>query len=1069
MLNRLIRWSVENRLFVVVFSILLVIYGGWTIVRMPVDVFPDLNRPTVTVMTEAEGLAPEEVETLINFPLESALNGATGVQRVRSVAGIGLSIVYVEFDWSTEIFQARQIVNEKLSTLQGQLPERVLPVMAPISSIMGEIMLLGASSRTGQLSPMQLRTLADWQLRPRLLSIPGVSQVTVIGGQLRQYQVLVDPRKLLDYDVGLEELVTAVRGANQSTSGGFLEQGGQESLVRNLGRVRSLRDVSGSVVEYRQGAPVRVEDVAKVEFGPRVRRGDASVNAQAAVILSIQKQPGANTVELTQKVLQALQEMSQTLPADLVLTPLFQQSHFIEAAVTNVEEALRDGAIMVAIVLFAFLLNLRTTVITLTAIPLSLVVAGLSLKGLGQSINTMTLGGLAVAIGELVDDAVVDVENVYRRLGENRQREHPEDAYQVVFEASSEVRNSIIYSTVLIALVFLPLFFMAGIEGRLFQPLGLAYVIALVASLVVSLTLTPALCSYLLVKAPWLGHRRESPLVRGLKWVQARILHLTLGHPLVTLGAVAVLFGFAMLALTGLGRSFLPPFNEGTMTLTLIAQPGTSLEESNRIGRAAEELLLEIPEVATVGRRTGRAELDEHAEGVHYSEIDVDLRPGRPREAILADVRAAVREIPGVEINLGQPISHRLDHILSGVRAQVAIKLFGPDLPTLRSKAEEIRQTLEGVPGVVDLQIEKQVAIPQLQVRPHPEQAATYGIKAGELADVLAVALGGEVVGQVLEGQRVYDLVVRLDEPFRDRPDVIRKLLVDTPSGKVPLGALARVEETEGPNQVLRENVVRRIVISCNVSGRDLTSTVQAIQKQLAAQVKLPAGYYLEYGGQFESQQSATRTLLTLSLLSGAGIFLVLYHHFRMVRLALMVMVALPLSLIGGVVGVYLTGGVLSIASLVGFITLCGIASRNEIMRLSHYLHLLRYEGETFNEAMIIRGSQERMVPVLMTALTAMLALVPLAISAGAPGKEILQPVAVVIMAGLLSSTVLDTVVTPLLFYHFGRPAADRIARELEAERNTHENAAALAAGPGAGAGPHGEGTSHRTAQEDLS
>jgi len=1068
-LNRVIQWSVHNRLFVVVFSVLLLVYGGWTIIRMPVDVFPDLNRPTVTVMTEAEGLAPEEVETLVNFPLEAALNGATGVQRVRSVAGIGLSIIYVEFDWSTEIFRARQIVSEKLGTLQGQLPERTRPVMAPISSIMGEIMLLGVSSRTGQLSPMQLRTLADWQLRPRLLSIPGVSQVTVIGGQLRQYQVLVDPRKLLDFNVGLEELVTAVRGANQSTSGGFLEAGGQESLVRNLGRVRSLQDVAGSVIEYREGASIRVEDVARVEFGPRVRRGDASVNGQPAVILSIQKQPGANTVELTGKILAALEEMRKTLPVDLVLTPLFQQSHFIEAAVTNVEEALRDGAIMVTVVLFMFLLNLRTTAITLTAIPLSFVVAGLSLKGLGESINTMTLGGMAVAIGELVDDAVVDVENVYRRLGENRRRSEPHDPYHVVYEASSEVRNSIVYSTILIALVFLPLFFLAGIEGRLFQPLGMAYLIALGASLVVSLTVTPALCSYLLVKAPWLGHQRESPLVRGLKWLQARLLHFTLRHPVLTLGTVAGLFLVAMAALSGLGRSFLPPFNEGTMTLTLIAQPGTSLEESNRIGRATEEMLLEIPEVATVGRRTGRAELDEHAEGVHYSEIDIDLKPGRPREAILADVRAAVRELPGVEINLGQPISHRLDHILSGVRAQVAIKLFGPDLPTLRNKAEEIRQALEGVPGVVDLQIEKQVAIPQLQVRPKPEQAASYGVKSGELADVLAVALGGEVVGQVLEGQRVYDLVVRLDEPFRDRPQVIRDLLVDTPSGKVPLAALATVEETQGPNQVLRENVLRRIVISCNVAGRDLTGTVRDIQAKLASGVQLPAGYYLEYGGQFESQEAATRTLLTLSLLSLAGIFLVLYHHFRMARLAWMVMAALPLSLIGGVVGVYLTGGVLSIASLVGFITLCGIASRNEIMRLSHYLHLLRYEGETFNEAMIIRGSQERMVPVLMTALTAILALVPLAISAGAPGKEILQPVAVVIMAGLMSSTLLDTVVTPLLFFYFGRPAADRILAEIEAEKNAHDPTDVAPPAMPAGPGPHGKGPADGTAQEDLS
>ena len=1028
MIDGWIRWSLRNRLFVVCFSALLLVYGGWTLAQMPVDVFPDLNRPTVTVMTEAAGLAPEEVENLVSFPLESALNGATGVQRVRSVSSIGLSIVYVEFDWSTPILQARQIVGEKLTTVRANLPDQAEPIMTPISSIMGEIMLVSASSRTGSMSPMALRTLVDWQIRPRLLALPGVSQVTVIGGEVRQYQVLADPEKLWQRNLPLSKLTEAVAQANSSTSGGFLQVGGRESLVRNLGRIQSLDQLKQVVVSEDKGRSVRVQDVARVIMGPRVRRGAASFNAHPAVILSIQKQPAANTVELSGRIEGTFAQLREQLPEDVVLEPLFEQQNFIRSAVNNVVVALRDGSLIVAVVLIVFLLNLRTTAITLTAIPMSFVMAGLVMKGFGMTINTMTLGGLAVAIGELVDDAVVDVENVYRRLRER----HGEAPLKVIFEASSEVRGSIIYSTMLIALVFLPLFFLQGMEGRLFAPLGIAYVVSLVSSLIVSLTLTPALCSYLLAGVPE-KERGDSALVRTLKAIQGRVLRFTLGHPWPVLGSVALLFGLAVFGFTQLGRDFLPPFNEGTLTLTVVAQPGTSLDDSDRIGRAVERRLLSIPELKRVGRRTGRAELDEHAEGVHYSEIDVDLKPGREREVILDDIRATLYDIPGVDLNLGQPISHRLDHILSGVRAQIAVKIFGPDLAELRRLAQELRDSVAGVPGVVDLTIEKQVLIPEVRVRLNQEAAQRYGLRSGQLATTLETALGGSTVSQVLEGQRVFDLVVRLDPRFRDSPEAIRRVLVDTDSGPLPLGNLARVEEIEGPNQVLRENATRRIVVSSNAEGRDLGGVVTDMQKA-AAHLKLPSGYYLEWGGQFQSQQAATKTLMVLSLFSVLAIFLVLYQHFRVPRLVLMVMAALPLSLIGGVAGVYLTGQTLSVASLVGFITLCGIASRNEIMRISHYLHLVEVEGVPFSREMIIRGSQERLVPVSMTALTAMLALLPLALAQGAPGKEILHPVAVVILCGLLVSSLLDTVVTPILFDLFGKRSL-----ELRKEKTHNE------------------------------
>jgi len=1012
MLDRLIALSIRGRGVVLVLAALLLAAGFWHLPGVPVDVFPDLNRPTVTIMTECGGMAPEEVERLVTFPLEAGLNGGAGVERVRSVSAVGLSIVWVEFGWETAQLVARQSVTERLRSVT--LPAGFEPKLAPISSIMGEVLLIGLVDPRSRLTPQELRTLADWQLRPRLLGVPGVSQVTVIGGEVRQYQVLADPRRLAAYGLSLEELAELVSQASTASPGGLLEQGGQELLVRNLGRVNSVEELGSGLARSASGAPVYLRDVARVTTGARPKRGDASVNAVPAVILTVQKQPGVDTVRLTKALLERLAEFRRDVPEGVDIVPLFQQSHFIEASVNNVRDALRDGALLVALVLWSFLLSWRTTLITLAALPLSLATAGLVLSQVGLSINTMTLGGLAIAIGELVDDAVVDVENVHRRLGENPGR----DPLEVVAEASREVRSSIVFATALIGLVFLPLFFLEGVEGRLFVPLGLAYVTALGASLLVSLTVTPAMCAVLLA-----GEKRrpaDSPLVRALKGLNRRLLEPALEHPWLVLGAALLAVTLSLASLASAGVEFLPPFNEGTLTIELVGQPGLSLAESNRIGRAGERLLLEVPEVARVGRRTGRAELDEHAEGVHYSELDVDLRAGRGQESVLADIRRIFRDFPGVTVNLGQPISHRLDHMLSGIRAQVAIKLFGPDLAVLRERARAISARLETLPFVVDLAVERQVLLPQLQVRLRPEQARRFGLTPGDLTDALAIALNGKTVGAIYEAQPVVDLVVRLEERYRDRPEAIEAILVDTPAGKVPLKSVAEVRLQGGPNQILRENASRRIVVSCNLQGIDLGTGVARIQ-QAVAEVELPRGYHVTYAGQFESQRTASRRLLGLGLLSLLGIAGLLYLHFRRLSHVLIVLAAIPMSMAGGALGVHLTGGTLSVASLVGFITLCGIASRNGIMRVSHYVHLMRVEGESFGKAMIIRGSLERMVPVLMTALTAGLGLLPLALAAGQPGKEILHPVAVVILTGLLTSTALDTLVTPVLFWKFGK------------------------------------------------
>jgi len=1029
MLNRIIQFSLKNRLLVVAGAALILVYGVWTIIHLPVDVLPDLNRPTVTIMTEAEGLAPEEVETLVSRTIETALNGAPGVLRVRSVSGIGLSIVYAEFEWGTDIYIDRQLVAEKLQLVQPTLPKNVRPVMGPISSIMGEIMLIGLSSTDNKTAPMDLRTLADWVIRQRLLTIPGVSQVINIGGGVKQYQVLIDPGKLKEFNLTLKEVEEALGASNINTTGGFVDAYHQEYLVRNIARAQTLEDLARSIITYRNDVPITMEQVATIKEGIQVKRGDASVNGKPAVILSVQKQPGANTVELTRKIHKTLEEIQTTLPKDTKITRLFEQANFIEASIANVEEALRDGAILVIIILFLFLLNFRTTAITLTAIPLSFVVTALVFKAFGLSVNTMTLGGLAVAIGELVDDAIVDVENVFRRLKENRHKENPEPFLQVIFKASSEVRNSIVFATIIVVLVFIPLFALSGIEGKLFAPLGIAYVVSIIASLVVSLTVTPALCSYLLPTAKFMEREEDSFLVRFLKKWDRRLLEkVALTHPKIVMMAAAGLVILAALAVPFMGKEFLPPFNEGTATINVLSVPGTSLTESNRIGTLVEELLLSVPEVISIGRRTGRAELDEHAEGVHYSEIDVDFKKSkRRRNEILGEIREKLSQIPGVVLNIGQPISHRLDHLLSGVRAQIAIKLFGSELDVLRSKAEEIRSTIQTIPGVVDLQIEKQVLIPQIQIRIDREKAKKYGVRVGELAEILEAASNGKVVSQILKGQMTFNVLLRLDESARKDLKDYKNLLIDTPTGaKVPLSEVAEVYEALGPNMISHENVQRRIVISSNVQGRDLGGVIKEIQQTIKEKVKIPEGYFVSYGGQFESQQAATKLIAILSIFSLGGMFLVLYTHFQSVRTVLQILLNIPLALIGSVIAILITDRTFSVASLVGFITLCGIASRNTIMMISHYIHLVEFEGEQFDKKMIIRGSLERLVPVLMTALTAGIALVPLVLAAGEPGKEILYPVAVVILGGLTSSTLLDMIVTPAVFYKFGRPAVEK-------------------------------------------
>ncbi len=1029
MLNALIRFSLQHRLSLLLTAAAVSVYGAWLLPQIPVDVFPNLNRPTVSVLTEAKGLAPEEVETLVTLPIESVLNGTPGVLRVRSSSGIGLSILWVEFDWNTDIFRNRQLVAERLQLLSGQLPPGILPVMGPITSIMGEIQFVGLSSSDDNVTPMDLRTLADWLIRPRLMTVPGVSQVVVMGGEVKQYQILVSSQKLQAKGLSLEDLKNALGEISDNTTGGFIDIDGKEFLIRPMGRVSSIEEIADSLIGMQFGKPVRVRDVAEVRVAAKIKRGEASINAQHAVVMTINKQPSASTIALTKAIENELAAIGKTLPAGVKLeSDLFKQSRFIQAAIGNVEQALRDGILMVAVVLFLFLLNLRTTAITLTAIPLSLLITFIVFHIFGLGINTMTLGGLAIAIGELVDDAIVDVENVFRRLRENRAAGSPKGALRVIFEASSEVRNSIVLSTIIVVLVFLPLFALGGIEGRLFAPLGIAYIVSILASLLVSLTVTPVMCAYLLPASKAVGHTVDGYFVRHLKALAVHILNFTLPRPRAVLLAATLLVAGALALLPLMGRDFLPEFNEGTATIGVAAAPGISLNASDDLGTKIESAILTVPEVKSTVRRTGRAEMDEHAEGVHWSEIDVDFHEGgRDKEIVLNDIREKIEQTANVYINIGQPISHRLDHLLSGVRAQIAIKVFGSDLGELRRLGGEITDVLEGVRGVVDLQTEPLVLIPQLKINIDREASSEIGLRSGTLAGDLEIALHGEKVAQVIESERRFDVFMRLDDPSRATPETIGQTIVRTmPTGaRIRLSDVANVYQGTGPNMVNREDMQRRIVVSANTSGRDLGGVVDEILQKINSNVQFPEGYFFKLGGQFESQREASKRILWLGLLAMVGTFLVLYLHFHSTMLSLQVMLNVPLALIGSLVAIYLTERTLSVATFVAFITLCGIATRNGILLISHYLHLISEDGLPFNRETIVRGSLERLVPVLMTASTAALALIPLLLSQGEPGKEILYPVAVVIVGGLISSTLLDLIVTPAIFLKYGKTAVN--------------------------------------------
>ena len=1111
MLNAIIRFALGHRLLTAALAIFLVVYGGWQILQLPIDVFPDLNRPRVTVLVEAPGMAPEEVETLITFPLETALNGAPGVQVVRSASSIGMSVVYVEFAYGTDIYNDRQIVAERLALVEERLPSGVTVQLAPISSIMGQIMIIGMWSEGDKTSPMRLRTIADWIVRQRLLTIPGVSQVFVMGGERKQFQVLIDPGALLRYGVTLHEVELALGESNQNTTGGYLdEQGPNEYLVRALGRIRTLRDLEDLVVKVRDGQAVLLSQVARAIEGPQVKRGDSSAFVRQgdgsfaggpAVALTVNKQPGADTRKVTLQIQKALQELGRSLPADIRIHPeLYQQKAFIDRAIANVVQALEDGGVFVILVLFIFLLNFRTTFITLTAIPLSIVITGLIFKAFDLSINTMTLGGLAVAIGELVDDAIVDVENIYRRLQQNRQSKNPQHGLRVVFKASVEVRNSIVFGTMIVVLVFIPLFALSGMEGRLFTPLGVAYIVSILSSLGVSLTLTPVLSYWLLaerkiwpyvagllavglsllgtfwllplllrifgisavadglsggglwihlavaaVAAPllwaailWAERFSETDgdgfVLNALKQLAGRAIALSLRVPRGILAVATVLVLASGWAISQLERDFLPPFNEGAVQINVLLPPGTSLRESSAIAARVEQRLAQIPALEAFVRKTGRAELDEHAEGVNTSEIIASIDPdaAQSRQEVLEEIREALADIPGIVVSVEQPLAHLISHMLSGVKAQVGIKLYGEDLDVLRQKAVEMQALIADIEGVKDLQVEQQALIPQLRIEVDRRRLENYGLRPRDINEFVETAMQGKVISEVLLGRRTFDLMIRMDEPFRENLDAVRRLSINLPGGgATKLESVAKIYSAAGPNTIKREQVKRRIVLQCNTAGRGLVDVVEQIKDRLKG-VELPPGYFLEYGGQFQSQQSASRVIALLFLVSLVGMFLVLFTLFRSANLSLQVMVALPTALIGAVAALILTGQTLTIASLVGFISLCGIASRNGILLISHYLHLVREEGESWSREMIVRAGQERLAPVLMTALTSGIGLVPLALAAGEPGKEILYPVATVIIGGLVSSTLLEFLVRPALFWKTGLRAAQR-AVELEA------------------------------------
>ncbi len=1028
MLNKIIRFSLNNRLLVLVLSVLLMVAGLYTATTMDVDVFPDLNAPTVTVMTEAKGMAPEEVERLVTFPIETAVNGATDVRRVRSSSTTGFSIVWVEFDWGTDIYRARQIVSEKIATVMDALPGHVgTPTLGPQSSILGEVLFVGLTVDGHKTSMQDLRTLADWTIRPRLLATGGVAQVAVLGGEVKEYQILLSPEKMMHYDVSLGEVMEVVSDMNQNATGGTLYEYGNEYIIRGMLSTNDVDEIGRTVVKRVGESPLLLHHIAEVKIGDqRPKFGMASLRTEPAVILTVTKQPNTSTLELTKKLDATLEDLKRELPADVVLTTdIYRQERFINNSIDNVKSALIEGAFFVVIVLFVFLMNVRTTLISLVTIPLAFVVAILTLNAFGLTINTMSLGGLAIAIGSLVDDAIVDVENVYKRLGENRALpiDQRRPVLTVIYDASKEVRMPILNSTLIIIASFVPLFFLTGMEGRMLAPLGIAFIVALCASTLVALTLTPVLCSYLLTKKSENSgdsensehSEKEPPVTRWLKNGYTRLLSWTFRHRWPVLGSTAVLLIVALVAFFGLGRSFLPPFNEGSFTINVATLPGISLEESDKIGHRAEELLLTIPEIKTVGRKTGRAELDEHALGVNVSEIEAPFElADRSKDELIAEVREKLGTLPGVNIEVGAPISHRIDAMLSGTRASIAVKIFGTDLNEMFRIGNRIKTAVEGVEGIADLNVEQQVERPQLKIVPKRDVMAKYGVTMPQFADMVSVLLAGEAVSQVYEGRRVFDLTLKVGDDSRATAEDIRRLIVDAGDTKVPLGQIADVISSVGPNTINRENVERKVVVSANVAGRDLRGVVTDMRRIIEEQIELPEDYHIQYGGQFENEENASRTILIASVFAIMVIFMLLYNQFRSLVQSAVILVNLPLALIGGVLVLWLTGGELSIPALIGFISLFGIATRNGMLLIERYNDLNAKGYSTIDS--VLRGSADRLNPILMTALTTALALIPLALGGDLPGNEIQSPMAKVILGGLATSTLLNGFIVPIMY-----------------------------------------------------
>ena len=1031
MINKIIQYALHNRLMIIVASVLLLIAGIYTASKMEVDVFPDLTAPTVVVLTEAHGMAPEEAEKLVTFQIETAVNGATNVRRVRSSSAAGISIVWIEFEWGTDIFKARQIVSEKLTAIAEKLPLGVgNPTLAPQSSIMGEIMLISLSSDST--TPMDLRTIADWNIRPRLLATGGVSQVIVIGGEYKQYQILASPQKMKYYHISLNELLKASEESNLNASGGFMNEFGNEYIIRGLGRTNQVEEIGNTVIKVVNNVPIKIEDVAEVNIGGAIPKiGDGSLRASPAIIMTVAKQPGTNTLELTKKIDNAIIEIAKTLPSDIKInTKIFRQAYFIQASISNIQKALIEGSIFVVIIMFLFLMNFRTTIISIVAIPLSLIVSIIILKFLGLTINTMSLGGMAIAIGSLVDDAVIDVENVFKRLRENAQKsiEVRKNTLVVVYDASKEIRSSIFKATLIIIIAFIPLFFLSGMEGRMLRPLGISFIVSLFASLMVAVTLTPVLCSFMLTNDKMLlNQAKGSWLERWLKKYYNSALARVMKFKKIVLSLSIVLFLVVGFLMFGLGRSFLPEFNEGTLTVSAVSMPGISLEESNKIGNRIENILLSVHEISITSRRTGRAELDEHAQGVNAAEIDAPfVLTERSKEEFIKEVRENLSAVSEANITIGQPIGHRIDHMLSGTRANIAIKLFGSDLSKMFSLANQIKRNIEGIEGLVDISVEQQIEIPQVQIKAKRNMLAKYGISIGQFTEFIDVAFAGEKVSQVFESNKSFDLVLRFNDENRGKIENIRNVLIDTnikptqlttnnSTLKIPLHYVADIVSTTGPNTINRENVQRKIVVSANVAGRDLKSVVNQIKENVDDNVQLPENYRIQYGGQFESEAKASRILFFTSLMSLLIIFLLLYQEFKNIKFAGIVFLNLPLALIGGVLSIWFTSGIISIPSIIGFITLFGIATRNGILLVSRY-QVLQSQGVALYET-VIKGSLDRLNPILMTALTTALALIPLAMTGDLPGNEIQSPMAKVILGGLLSSTLLNIFIVPVVFY----------------------------------------------------